>query len=119
MKKVGYIFILLVLVLFISWCWLSEEEKAAKENIYLANQEIKLGDYNSAILYLDRAIELDSKNALAYYMRWGMYFLWNQIDAWCEDLLKASHLTYGEVPKIEKLLFEHCFQWLSNKYMIK
>ncbi|MFH2143383.1 MAG: hypothetical protein ABIJ97_13240 [Bacteroidota bacterium] len=62
MKKTFYVIIALIINVS-GYC------QTAFDFIVNANEKIKLQDYSGAIVYCNIAIEIDSKYAIAYYVR--------------------------------------------------
>jgi tetratricopeptide (TPR) repeat protein len=70
-----------------------------------ATRKDSLGDYISAIADYNKAIELDPKNARAYFIRGLAKLSLNENDGACLDWSKAGELGFGEA---YDMIQKHC-----------
>ena len=94
------------------------------ENIHIlikrATNYIVLQEYDKALLDLDKALQLDTLNALAYYNKGLTYYLLGQItDAiilfkQCIELDSNDDLAKAQIYYLEYLLVKNSFKDLSN-----
>ena len=89
MKKL----IILLLILLIPVLALAQ---TAEEYNDMGTSKGEKGDYKGALIDYNKAIQLDPKNALAYYNRGLAKLLLGQKDSGCLDLSKAGVLGYSQ-----------------------
>ncbi len=66
--------------------------------------QARLGNYEEALTYFNKAVEVDPKNAWAYYDRGLVKIKLGDKDGACSDLHKAGELGYFA----EELIQKHC-----------
>jgi len=71
------------------------EQKTAEEHFYSGVEKANSGDYQGAIEDYDKAIELNPKDAEAYYNRGLAKIGMGQKDSGCLDLSKARELGHS------------------------
>lgn len=76
--------------------------------------EIESKNYTKAFEYLNKAIELDSVNSVAYYLRSQVLDLQGiSKDSVCKDLLKSAELGNNEAKQAYN---QYCYKMPKNQY---
>ena len=82
--------------------------------IQKAIKEIESKNYIKAFEYLNKAIELDSVNSVAYYLRGQVLDLQGKSkDNVCKDLLKSAELGNKDAEQAYK---QYCYKMPKNQY---